>query len=43
MRKMTEDLPEQQRHGGATSAVALTLRVPAFARTALGFVSAMTP
>jgi hypothetical protein len=30
---MNENLPKQKRHGGATSAIALALGVPAFAGT----------
>jgi hypothetical protein len=36
-------LSELQRHGGAMSAIALTLGVPAFAGTTSGFVSCGTP
>jgi hypothetical protein len=40
---MTESLSEQKRHGGAMSAIALTLGVPAFARTTSDFVSVAAP
>ena len=38
---MTETVSDSTQHGGAMSAIALTLGVPAFAGTTSGFVTAV--
>jgi hypothetical protein len=40
---MTDGPSEQQRHGGAMSAIALTLGIPAFAGTTRRFLFVTTP
>jgi hypothetical protein len=40
---MNKDFSKQNRHGGAMSAIALTLEVSAFAGTTLRFVSVALP